>query len=81
MAKLMIDNREVAVDSGSTILDAAEKLGIAIPTMCFLKKYKPSTSCMICVVKVGGIESLMPACGSIAEEGMIIWVIVWGLAM
>ena len=70
MPRLMIDNREVAVERGSTILDAAEKLGIAIPTMCFLKEYKPSTSCMICVVKVGGIESLMPACGTIAEEGM-----------
>ncbi len=70
MPKLIIDNREVEVDSGGTILEAAEKLGIAIPTMCFLKGYKASTSCMICVVKVDGAESLVPACGSIAAEGM-----------
>ncbi len=70
MPKLTIDNREVEVADGSTILDAAEKLGIEIPTMCFLKGYKPSTSCMVCVVKVIGSEYLVPACGAIAEDGM-----------
>jgi NADPH-dependent glutamate synthase beta subunit-like oxidoreductase len=68
--KLIIDNREIVVDSGATVLDAAEKLGIKIPTMCFLKGYKAATSCMVCVVKVEDIESLVPACGTIAEEGM-----------
>ena len=70
MPKLVIDNREVEVDKGATILDAAEKLGIEIPTMCFLKGCKASTSCMLCVVKVDGLGSLMPACGAIAEDGM-----------
>jgi len=70
MPKLFIDNREVEVDNGATILNAAEKLGIEIPTMCFLKDYKPSTSCMVCVVKVDGLANLVPACGTIAEDGM-----------
>ncbi len=70
MPKLIIDNREVEVDKGATILDAAGKLGIEIPTMCFLKGCKASTSCMLCVVKVDGLNSLMPACGTIAEDGM-----------
>jgi ferredoxin len=70
MPKLFIDNREVEVDKGATILDAAEKLGVEIPTMCFLKDYKPSTSCMVCVVKVEGLASLVPACGTVAAEGM-----------
>jgi ferredoxin len=70
MLKLFIDNREVEVDNGATILDAANKLGIEIPTMCFLKDYKPSTSCMVCVVKVEGKASYVPACATIATEGM-----------
>lgn len=70
MPKLFIDNREVEVSDGATILDAAGKLGIEIPTMCFLKDYKPSTSCMVCVVKIEGMSSLVPACGTVAAEGM-----------
>ena len=70
MPKLRIDNREVEAESGSTILDAAEKLGIEIPTMCFLKDCKPSTSCMVCVVKVVGLDYFVPACGAVAKEGM-----------
>jgi NADPH-dependent glutamate synthase beta subunit-like oxidoreductase/ferredoxin len=70
MPKLFIDNREVQVDDGATILDAAAKLGIAIPTMCFMEGYEPSTSCMVCVVKIEGRLSLMPACGTPAQEGM-----------
>ena len=70
MPKLFIDNREVEVNNGATILDAAGKLGIEIPTMCFLKDYKPSTSCMVCVVKIEGAASLVPACGTVAAEGM-----------
>ena len=70
MPKLFIDNREVEVDKGATILDAAGKLGIEIPTMCFLKNYKPSTSCMVCVVKVNGLDNLVPACGTVVKDGM-----------
>ncbi|MHC4323407.1 MAG: FAD-dependent oxidoreductase [Planctomycetota bacterium] len=70
MPKLTIDNREVEVPNGATVLDAAGKLGIDIPTMCFMKGYRPSTSCMVCVVKVEGKAVLLPACGTLAEDGM-----------
>jgi len=70
MPKLTIDNREVEVPNGATVLDAAGKLGIEIPTMCFMKGSQPSTSCMVCVVKVEGRAVLLPACGTIAQDGM-----------
>jgi NADPH-dependent glutamate synthase beta subunit-like oxidoreductase len=70
MPKLTIDNRQVEVDNGATILDAAGKLRIEIPTMCFLKGHKPSTSCMVCLVKVEGSDRLVPSCGTIAQDGM-----------
>ncbi len=70
MPKLIIDDRPVEVPNGATILDAADKLRIDIPTMCFLKGYEPSTSCMVCLVEVAGWKSLVPACGTLAQEGM-----------
>ncbi len=73
MPKLTIDEREVIVDDGATILDAAKKLGLEIPTMCFLEGYEPATSCMVCVVKIDGSDSLVPACATIAQDGMRVW--------
>jgi NADPH-dependent glutamate synthase beta subunit-like oxidoreductase/ferredoxin len=70
MPKLTIDNREVEVPNGATVLDAAGKLGIDIPTMCFMKGSQPSTSCMVCVVKVDSRAVLLPACGTLAQDGM-----------
>jgi NADPH-dependent glutamate synthase beta subunit-like oxidoreductase len=70
MPKLTIDNREVEVPPGATILVAARKLGIDIPTLCFLEGCTPSTSCMVCLVKLRGPGRLVPACASLAEDGM-----------
>jgi ferredoxin len=70
MLKVTIDKREVEVDPGTTILGAANKLGIHIPALCFNKDYQPSTSCMVCVVKAN--NRIIPSCASIAEDGMVI---------
>ncbi len=70
MVILKINNQQVEVEQGATILDAATRAGVRIPTMCFLKGYAPSTSCMVCVVEVKGRASLVPACGAVAFDGM-----------
>ena len=70
MIKLTINNIDVEVEQGATILDAAEKINVHIPTMCFLKGYAPSTSCMVCVVQIRGRNGLVPACGAKAQDGM-----------
>ncbi len=70
MPKITIDSREVEVETGATILAAAERLGIAIPTMCYLRGHEAGTSCMVCVVKLAGANGLVPACGTIVREGM-----------
>jgi ferredoxin len=70
MPKITIDGREVEVEAGATILDAAEKLGIEIPTMCHLRGHEATTSCMVCVVKVAGANGLVPACGTLVRDGM-----------
>lgn len=70
MPTITIDGRPVEVAGGVTILDAATKLGVEIPTMCFLKGHRASTSCMVCVVKVNGSANLVPACGAVVKDGM-----------
>ena len=70
MPSLTIDNKVVAVPDGATILDAARKLGIDIPTLCFLDAHPPITSCMVCLVRVNGDERLVPSCATKVRDGM-----------
>jgi len=70
MPKLTIDNRHVEVPPDVTLLEAARRLGIDVPTLCYVEGYEPSTSCLVCMVKVRGTGRLVPACGTKAEEGM-----------
>jgi formate dehydrogenase alpha subunit len=72
MVNLKIDGKEVQVAHGATILAAAEKLGIHIPTLCFLKKISPTGACRICVVEVAGADKPMTACNTPAVEGMVV---------
>jgi len=73
MPKLTIDGREVEVPEGSTVLDAARKLGIEIPTLCFMEGIAPSTSCLLCMVKLDGERPrLVPSCGTRAQDGMVV---------
>jgi hypothetical protein len=72
MIELTIDNKKVSVEQGTTILDAANKLGVEIPTMCFLDSCTPSTSCMACAVRVNGNDTLVPACATHAVNGMLV---------
>ncbi len=70
--KLTIDEREVEVEPRTTILDAARKLGIRIPTLCHQEGVKPVGSCFLCVVQVEGRANLIPSCTAPASEGMVV---------
>ena len=72
MPKLTIDNQEVSSPPGATILDAARQLGIDIPALCYRDGCRAETSCMVCVVRIVGRNSLAPSCATIVEEGMIV---------
>ncbi len=77
MIKLTIDNKVVEVKKGTTILDAAKKIGIDIPTLCYMNvenmciQNKPA-SCRICVVEVEGRRNLAPSCATDCAEGMVV---------
>ncbi len=70
MIKLTINNTEIEVKEGTTVLDAAEQIGAKIPTMCFKEGYENCPSCMICVVKDVKTSQLFPSCAMKAAEGM-----------
>lgn len=68
MVKLKIDNVEVDVKAGTSILDAARKAQINIPTLCKHPDVDPSAGCGLCIVKVGG--RIMRSCSTPVAEGM-----------
>jgi NADP-reducing hydrogenase subunit HndD len=73
--KVKIDNKLVEVDQGTTILEAAKKTGVEIPTLCYMNlgdmdiEHKPG-GCRICVVEVEGRRNLAPSCATDCHDGM-----------
>ncbi len=70
MINLFIDGKAISVPEGTTILEAAKKLNIYIPTLCYHTDLKPSASCGVCVVQLENSPALKRACCSPVEEGM-----------
>lgn len=68
--KIYLNNKELFVDSGKTILEAAEENGVDIPTLCNDKRLNPFGSCFICIVEVKGARGFMPACATKVRQGM-----------
>ena len=54
LVQLTIDGREIEVEEGTTILEAARRLEIRIPTLCHVEGFEPSASCFICAVQIDG---------------------------
>jgi len=73
MVNLTIDNRQISVPEGTTILDAAAQCGIPIPKLCYLKHLNEIAACRICVVELEGKNRLITSCNNVAEEGMVIY--------
>jgi len=72
MINLTIDGVQVSVEEGTTVLAAAEKAGIEIPNLCFMKEMKPYGACGVCVVEVEKCPKLLRACATKVSEGMVV---------
>ena len=72
MVHLTINNIKVNAENGMTILEAAQSIGISIPTLCHLKDLTPTGACRFCVVEVEGQKSLLPSCAFPVYEGMVV---------
>lgn len=72
MVTLTINGKQVIVEEGTTILKAAEKLGIEIPTFCFHDKLETMGACRMCLVEVEKMAKLQVACATTVSEGMVV---------
>jgi formate dehydrogenase major subunit len=73
LVKLEIDGKRVIADNRQTILEVARENGIhSIPTLCHDKQLEPFASCFLCVVKVKGARTLLPACSTKIGSGMVV---------
>lgn len=72
--KLEIDGRQVETAGGTTILEAARKAGIDIPTVCYDKRLPPYGACRLCMVEIdkGGEKRLVASCAYEAEDGLVV---------
>ncbi|MBT9140478.1 MAG: NADP-reducing hydrogenase subunit HndC [Dehalococcoidia bacterium] len=71
MINLIINNQAIEVEPDTTILEAAAKLGIKIPTLCYLPELRKFGACRICVVE-DARGTLVPACYTPVKEGMVL---------
>jgi len=67
---ITIDKHPVQVSPGESVLAAARKLGVDIPTLCYLEKCGPLNTCQVCLVKING--KLVPSCGAKVTSGMAV---------
>jgi NADP-reducing hydrogenase subunit HndD len=72
MVNLTINNKQISVAEGTTILEAAKQNNILIPSMCYLENVHQYGSCRICVVEQAGAKNLQASCITVATEGMVI---------
>jgi NADP-reducing hydrogenase subunit HndD len=70
MVTVTIDNKEISVPKGTTVLEAAKQIGVHIPTLCYLKDINEFGACRMCLVEVEGVNRLLTSCILEATDGM-----------
>ncbi|MHB8494482.1 MAG: NADH-quinone oxidoreductase subunit NuoG [Casimicrobiaceae bacterium] len=73
MLNIEIDGRAVEVPQGSTVMDAANKLGIYVPHFCYHRKLSIAANCRMCLVQVEKAPKPLPACATPVTDGMKAW--------
>lgn len=72
LVKLKIDGKEVEVPAGTTVLNAAEQIGIHIPRLCCDPELSAWGACRLCVVEIEGMRNLPASCVTVAAPGMVV---------
>lgn len=72
---LTVNDQEIRVQKGSTLLEVAKKMEIDIPTLCYFKYLDPSkgANCRMCVVELQGASKLVTSCNTMAGQGMVVF--------
>jgi NADH-quinone oxidoreductase subunit G len=72
MPTVKIDDREITVEAGINLIQAAERLGIEIPYFCYHPKLQIEANCRMCLVQVEKIPKPVPACSTVVADGMVV---------
>lgn len=72
MITLTIDGQQIEVAEGTTVLNAARKAGIHIPTLCDHPHLKPYGGCRLCMVEIEGFRTLQASCTIPATNNMVV---------
>jgi predicted molibdopterin-dependent oxidoreductase YjgC len=72
MINLTINNMQVEVAEGTTILEAAHKLKVNVPTLCYDSRLKPHGGCRLCLVEIEGMPKPVTSCTTPAVNGMVV---------
>jgi NADH-quinone oxidoreductase subunit G len=73
MPLITIDDKEIEVAPGATVMDAAHQAGIYIPHFCYHKKLSIAANCRMCLVEVAKAPKPLPACATPVTDGMRVW--------
>ncbi|THF66913.1 NADH-quinone oxidoreductase subunit G [Pseudothauera nasutitermitis] len=73
MLEIEIDGKQVSVQDGSTVMDAANQAGVYIPHFCYHKKLSIAANCRMCLVQVEKAPKPLPACATPVTAGMKVW--------
>ncbi len=72
MLQIEIDGKQVSVEQGATVIEAAHKLSTYIPHFCYHKKLSIAANCRMCLVNVEKAPKPLPACATPVTDGMIV---------
>jgi NADH-quinone oxidoreductase subunit G len=72
MPVITIDDKQVEVAAGATVMDVAHQVGIYIPHFCYHKKLSIAASCRMCLVEVEKAAKPLPACATPVTDGMVV---------
>lgn len=72
MITLTIDGHQVEVPEKTTIIEAARKIGVNIPSLCYLKEVNAIGACRVCLVEIEGSKSLQASCVYPCSEGLVV---------
>ena len=72
MPTLTIDGQEITVEAGTTVVQAAKRLGITIPVFCYHPGLSRPANCRMCLIEIERFPKLVPACYTGAGDGMVV---------
>ena len=72
MLQIQIDGKQLSVEQGSTVMEAARQAGTFIPHFCYHKKLSIAANCRMCLVEVEKSRKPLPACATPVTDGMVV---------